>query len=137
MLQAFIQVNIENEPAFSYQRPLLPWLTAQAPGLAVLDIDSFSDEMLVSQAGRLIQEAAAYAVYFKVAEPNAQLGAAFKLLEEIIRGDKPALILTEGTHARLDAIMQARPHLLLKKVTSQEEVKPHLAEYFGFAKGSG
>jgi hypothetical protein len=136
-MKTFIQVNVENTAAFSYHRPLLPWLRAQVPEIAVLDIDSDSDEMLVLQAGRLLQEATFYAVYFKVAEPNARLGSAFKLVEEIIREDKPGLILIEGGHNRLTAIMQARPHLLLKTVTSQEEIKLHLAEYFKFTTHSG
>jgi hypothetical protein len=136
-MKTFIQVDVENTAAFSYNRPLLQWLKAQAPEIAVLDIDSYSDEMLISQAGRLLREAIFYAVYFKVAETNAQLGSAFKLVEEIIREDKPGLILIEGDHARLTAIVQARPHLQLKTVTSPEEVKRHLAEYFTFTTHSG
>ncbi|GEO02574.1 hypothetical protein AAE02nite_02380 [Adhaeribacter aerolatus] len=129
-MQTFIQVNIENTTSFSFQRPLLSWLKARNPEMAVLDLDSFSDEMLVKQAGRLIQEAVKYAVYFKVAEPDAKLGAAFKLLEEIIGEDKPGLILLEGTHARLTAILQSRPHLQFNTVPNPEEVKQHLDHYF-------
>jgi len=132
-MQAFIQVNIENSPSFSFQRPLLSWLKAQNAEIAVLDVDSLSDEMLTTQAGRLMQEAAKYAIYFKVAEPNANLGAAFKLVEEIIKEEKPGLIIIEGTHARLTAIVQSRPHLQYTPVNSPEEVKLHLKEYFTLA----
>ena len=129
-MQVFIQVNLESSIAFSYKRPLLLWLNNEAPEITGLDIDSFSDEMLVTQACRLVQDAALYAVYFKVAEPNTPLGAAFKLLEEIIREDKSALILLEGTHSRLTAIVQARPYLQLEVVQNPDEIKLQLAEYF-------
>jgi hypothetical protein len=129
-MQAFIQVNIEKPATFSYQRPLLSWLKARNPEIVVLDLDSFSDEILVTQAGRLVQEAAKFAIYFKVTEPNANLAGAFKLLEEIIREDKTGFILIEGTHTRLTAIVQARPHLQLKLVDNPAEVKPHLENYF-------
>ncbi|KAA5549190.1 hypothetical protein [Adhaeribacter rhizoryzae] len=132
-MEAFIQVNIENTASFSFQRPLLSWLKAQNPEIAVLDVDSLSDEMLITQASRLIQEAAKYAIYFKVAEPNGNLGAAFKLVEEIIREDKPGLILIEGTHTRLTAIVQSRFYLQYIPVNNPEEIKPHLKEYFNLA----
>lgn len=109
----------------------MQWLKARTPEMTVLDIDSFSDEMLVSQATRLLTESTQYAIYFKVTTPNAPLGTAFKLLEEIIRETKPALILLEGTHARLSAIVQARTHLMLNTIQNSEAGEIHLAKYFG------
>ena len=132
-MQVFIQVSLGILERYSFQQPLLQQVKKQLPEVLTLDIDSASDEMLVSQACRLVQEAEQPAIYFKVAVPNANFGAAFRLIEELIRENKPALVLTEGTHIRLANIINVRPHLQFVSLANPELILEQLTNYYNQA----
>jgi hypothetical protein len=129
-MRAFIFISLSDAPSFAYQQPVLEWVKqAGALNLATLDIDAFSDEMLVNYACRLVQEAPHYAVYFKMERADAPLGASLKIIEEIIRDNKPGLVLLEGEHQRLKAIMQSRPHLNFKIAATETDLKPFILSF--------
>ena len=129
-MQAFIQVSLSSNAFYSFQQPIIQWLNQKAPEIATLDIDAASDEMLVNHAGGLMQEAELYAVYFKVIEPNANLGKAFRVVEEIIRDNKPGFIIVAGTHTRLTNIIEARPQLTLMSLQNEIDIQQQLTNYF-------
>jgi hypothetical protein len=109
-MPSFLLLSLSAEPIFTYHQPLLAQVKQAAPGWAALDVDSFSDEILVGYAARLVREADLVVAVFKAEQPGAPLGACQQVLEEIIRLDKPAVIFLQGEHRRLKAIFQARPH---------------------------
>jgi hypothetical protein len=129
-MQVFLQVSLSLPGFYPFGQPVLQALKAQHPAVVTLDIDSASDEMLVSQACRLVQEAAQVAVYFQVVEPNAELGGAFRVVTEIIQENKAALILLEGTHTRIASIVNARPNLVLVPVSDSSLIPNRVAVFF-------
>lgn len=129
-MQVFIQVYLGLKEHYAFAQPVLQSIKKELPAVVALDIDAASDQMLVTQACRLVQEAEQAVVYFKVAEPNASLGAAFRLVEEVIRKNEPALILIEGTHLRLAGIIKSRPYLLLTEVMDSNLIPNQISTFY-------
>jgi hypothetical protein len=100
-----------------------------APDWAALDVDSFSDENLIAYAARLVREAEKVVAVFKSQQPDAPLGACQLVLEEIIQRKQPAVILLQGSHRRLQAICQARPHLTWRQADSEAALQGQLHEF--------
>lgn len=129
-MQAFILISLTDIASYSFEQPILEEVKElKAADLMVLDIDAFSDEMLVNHVCRLIHEAETFVVYFKVEKENAPLGASLKIVEELIRQAKTGLILLEGKHQRLKTILQSRPHLVVKDAETPAELKPLLVSF--------
>lgn len=129
-MRAFILISLADRPSQAYGQLVLQEVKQLPAGdLAVLDLDAFSEEMLINYARRLIQEAEAFVVYFKVENENAAFGTSLKIVEEIIRHFKPGLILIEGHHQRLQTIMQSRPHLACKSAATAVDLKPYLVSF--------
>jgi hypothetical protein len=129
-MQVFVQVSLGQDGFYVFKQPVLQKVKEQFPEVITLDVDAASDEMLVTQACRLVQEAKQAVIYFKVIEPQANLGAGFRVVEEIIRTNKPILILIEGNHARLASILKVRPHLMVTPVSEGSNIFEHLTAYF-------
>ncbi|PIQ22766.1 MAG: hypothetical protein COW65_01225 [Cytophagales bacterium CG18_big_fil_WC_8_21_14_2_50_42_9] len=125
-MQVFLFVNLTDAPSFSYQQPILQWVKEIAPATITLDMDTFSEELLVSQACRLLQEATSFIVYFKTEAKEAPFRAAQKVVEELIWKDKPGTVLLEGQHRRLQLMLPARSHISFQAGESAEALKPFL-----------
>ena len=133
-MRAFILVTLTEAPDFTYQQPILEWVKeSSSNSIAGWDIDAFSEETLVNHACRLMQEAEAFVIYFKLQKENVSLGAGLKIVEEIIRGGKAGLILLEGMHQRLSAIFSSRPEINFKEAESEADLRPFIAAFLNEA----
>jgi len=122
----FLFISLIDAPSFQYQQPMVQWVKAVAPAAITLDVDTFSEEMLVQQACRLLQEATRFVVYFKSETEEVPLRAIMKVVEELIWKDKPGTVLLEGNHRRLQSILQVRPHLSFQAAETAETLQPNL-----------
>jgi len=125
-MQVFLFVNLTDAPSFAYQQPILQWVKEIAPATITLDLDTFSEELLVSQACRLLQEATSFIVYFRTENTEVPFRAAQKVVEELIWKDKPGTVLLEGGHRRLQLMLPVRPHISFQVSESVEELKSFL-----------
>ena len=124
----FLFVSLTNAPSFQYQQPVVQWVKEMAPAAITLDLDTFSEEMLVTQACRLIQEAARFVVYFKSENEEVPLRAVQKIVEELIWKEKPGTVLLEGKHRWVQVMLPARPHLTFQTADSVEDLKLFLRD---------
>ena len=129
-MQALVLVTLAERSKFTFAQPLLAWLKKELPALQLVDIDNFSDSILVAGACRLVQEADQRALYFKVEPENIPLGASLKLLETVLQPGKPTLLLLEGKHRQLAAICSARPHLKLIQSENEANLREKLLVFF-------
>ena len=130
-MDTFLLLSLSAEPPFTYRQPLLQAVKDTAPNWAALDVDSFSDENLIAHAARLVREADRVVAVFKSLQPDAPLGACQLVLEEIILGKKPAVVLLQGSHRRLQAIFQARPHITWRQAGTEADLQGQLGEFLG------
>jgi hypothetical protein len=128
-MDAFLLLSLSAEPAYTYRQPLLQAVKETAPAWAALDVDSFSDENLIAHAARLVREAERVVAVFKAPQPDASLGACQLVLEEIIQRKQPAVILLQGSHRRLQAIFQARPHFTWRQADSEADLLGQLQAF--------
>ena len=119
----FLFVSLTNTPSFQYQQPVVQWVKEVTPNAITLDLDTFSEEMLVTQTCRLLQEATHFMVYFKSENEEVPLRAVQKIVEELIWKEKPGTVLLEGKHRRLQVMLPARPHLTFQTIDSVEDLK--------------
>jgi hypothetical protein len=125
----FLLLTLSAEPPFTYRQPLLEQVKREAPALGALDVDSFSEDTLVAHAARLLREADRVVAVFKAEQPDAPLGACQQVLEEILLLNKPATIFLQGSHRRLKAIFQARPHLRWREAPTEEVLQQQLSAF--------
>ena len=129
MSTAFLLVQLSESTAFNFGQPLLNWVKEKALQTDILDIDSHSDEFLVTHAIRLAKESERLIVYFKTSFPNMALGQAFRVIEEVIHEHKPNLILLEGTHRQVAGIFGSRDHMNFVQNTNPEPLKEELEKF--------
>jgi len=122
-MQVFLFVSLTTALSFDYQQPIVQWVKEVAPSVIAIDLDTFSEEMLVNQACRLLQEATHFVVYFKSENGEVPLRAAQKVVETLIWKDKPGTVVLEGNHRRLQLILPARPHLSFQAADTAEDLK--------------
>jgi hypothetical protein len=132
-MPAFLLLTLTAEPPFIYRQPLMQQVKEAAPHWSALDVDSFSDEILVAYATRLVREADKVVAVFKAEQPDASLGACQLVLEEIIQMNKPAVIFLQGAHRRLKAIFQARPHFTWQEAETEAALQRQLRQYLSQA----
>ncbi|MGV3504476.1 MAG: hypothetical protein ACO1O1_12275 [Adhaeribacter sp.] len=128
-MPAFLLLTLSAEPPFLYRQPLLEMVKQRAPSWDALDVDAFSDEMLVGHAARLVREAGEVVAVFKVLEADAPLRACQPVVEEILQREKPTGVFLLGSHKRLTAIFKARPGIFLQQAASGEEQQQQVAAY--------
>ncbi|WP_026462006.1 hypothetical protein [Adhaeribacter aquaticus] len=133
MATAFLFIQLAESASFMYQQPLLNWVKAHWPQTDIIDIDSQSDDSLVSYVVRLAKESEQLVVYFRTSFPNMALGKAFRVVEEIIGERKPNLILLEGTHRQLSGIFGAREYLNFVQATTEEPLKAELEKFLNLS----
>ncbi len=129
-MQVLLFVTLADKDTFTFGQPVLTWAKQVFPQLVLWDIDSFSEEKLVSYAVDLLREAEKYVVCFKTEKPDAPLGTGFRLLEEVIRADKPGLVLLQGEQQRLTAICTSRPQLTFASVDTDAALQEKLKSFF-------
>jgi hypothetical protein len=132
-MSTFLLLTLATEAPFIYRQPLLELVKQNAPSWEALDVDSFSDEMLIGHACRLVREAEKVVVVFKVLETDAPLRACQPVVEEILQCDKPVVVFLQGRHKRLAAIFQARPGITLHLADTGEEQQGQVEAYLGLS----
>lgn len=128
-MTTFLLLTLSAEPQVTYQQPLLQQVKQAAPDWAALDVDAFSDDTLMAYATRLVREADKVVAVFQVAQPEAPLRACQVVLEEILQMKKPAVIYLQGTHRRLKAIFQARPHFSWQEADTLEALQVQVRQF--------
>lgn len=112
-MQVFIYVELLDKPSYSYQKPVLNLVKQSIPGMIYLDVDSFSDDFLVTQACQLLEQATVSVVYFKSASSEAKIGSLVRFAETLIRIQNEKLIVVQGQHNRLERVFSNRSNLNL------------------------
>lgn len=125
-MSAFLLLTLSHEPPFVYRQPLLERVKQAVPAWDALDVDAFSDEILVGHAARMVREAGRVVAVFKVLEPEASLRACQPVLEEMLQRDKPLVVFLQGSHRRLAAIFRARPGIVLHEAATDEELQQQM-----------
>ena len=105
-----VYAQLVPQPVYSYHQPLLTEVKRLFPALTCLDLDSFSEEYLMMQAGRLLEQADQCVVYFASPAPETPLGATLSLAEGLLRRPAASLVVVQGQHTRLERLFaQRRP----------------------------
>jgi hypothetical protein len=128
--RAFILIDLSAAWAFTYQKPLLPWVKQTFPGTTTLDLDHRSDPLLVTQASRLLEEAEQAVLYF-VADEAAGFGTLTPLLEQLIRQRQKCLALLQGQHPPLHRLLSARPDLAFLSSEKEAELREKVQQIWG------
>lgn len=120
-MQAFLYFDLTDSGA--YQKPVAAQVRQAFPDIAVLDLDTTSDDLLQHYARRMLREATQSIICIKADESTKDLGSLMPLLEEIFREGRQRLVLLEGEHARLRRMFDARPSIIYSVVSEQEVVR--------------
>lgn len=132
-MSTFLLLTLSQEPPFVYRQPLLEQVKQAAPAWAALDVDAFSDEMLIGHAARMVREAEKVVAVFQVLEADAPLRACQLVLEELLQQDKPVVVFLQGSHRRLAAIFRARPGITLYQAATGEELQQQVEDFLSRA----
>lgn len=126
-MQAFLYFDLTDSGA--YQKPVAAQVRQAFPDIAVLDLDTTSDDLLQHYARRMLREATQSIICIKADESTKDLGSLMPLLEEIFREGRQRLVLLEGEHTRLRRMFDARPSIIYS-VVSEQEVVGKTKEFF-------
>ncbi len=127
-MQGFLYLDLS--ASNTYTKPVVEQVKQQLPGVAILDLDAQSDEVMLHYAKRFLEESERAVICFKAPEPEAGFGKLMPLLEELLQEQPDRLLLLLGNHTRLERIAQVRPELIFKKVQDQEELLREMRLYF-------
>lgn len=108
----FVYAELVPQPVYAYHQPLLTAVKRCFPALTCLDLDSFSEEFLIMQAGRLLAQADRCVVYFASAAPETPPGATLLLAEVLLRRPAASLVGLQGQHTRFERLFAQRPNLV-------------------------
>lgn len=126
-MQVFIYAELLNEPNYSYQKPILSWIKQTVHSVDCLDIDSFTEDYLITQACQMLENATTKVVYFKSAVIDASMGSLARLAEVLIQNTEgKRLMILEGQHTRLEKIFLNRPGLEFLHNPDKELMKAQL-----------
>ena len=117
----YISLLAENQPV-NYSNAVLEQVKKQFPEVAVLDIDSKSDQLVLHYAKQMLQIADQLIVCIDGATSDAGFGSIFSLVELLLENPKEQLILFRNEHTRLQRMVQARPELKSVLVNSEDEL---------------
>jgi hypothetical protein len=127
---AFIYAELGQNSHYSYHKPILGQVKKQFPDLDFLDLDTFSEEFLITQGCQMVELASKCGVYFKSLEPDAALGATLRLAEVLIRRQQPTLVILQGTHTRLERLFGNRLNLNFLKNPEELMLQEHLNLFY-------
>lgn len=129
-MRTFLYLNLAASARFvNYEQPDLKLVRANFPAVAVLDIDSASDEMLLHYAKRMMLEARQTVLCIKAGE-DAAFQNLLPLLEGLLEAEGQKLVLLRGNNPRLQRILQARPQLPAMQVETEAKLLKELRIYF-------
>lgn len=121
-MQAFLFIDLSEGAAF--EKPILSWVRRQFAGIAMLDVDTASDEMLQHYAVRLLQENPDAVVCIQ--SGGGELNRLMPLLEELLQPQPLRHILLLGEHPRLQRMFQARPGIRYSVAADEAELQQYL-----------
>lgn len=127
---AFIYAELGNEINYSYQKPLLAQIKKQFPSVEYLDLDTYSDEFLITQACQMVEQANSCGIYFKILDSEAALGAILRLAEVVIRRTQNGLVVLQGSHSRLERLFSHRPTLIFLKNPNEHSLLEQLGNFY-------
>lgn len=111
-MKALLYIRLLGEgETIAYSNPVLDQVKKQLPDVALLDLDSRSDQLVLHYARQLLKEASQTIVCINSTTPDSDFGSVFSLLELILESEKKQLILFRKNHNRLQRMVQARPEL--------------------------
>lgn len=125
----YIRLLDENQ-TIAYSNPMLDQAKKLLPDVAILDLDSQSDQLVLHYARQLLKEATQTIVCIDSATPDAGLGSIFSLLEPILESEKSQLFLFRSKHNRLQRMLQARPELQVKMMQDDAELLQVVQEFY-------
>ncbi|MBJ6119926.1 hypothetical protein JAO76_17090 [Pontibacter sp. BT310] len=125
----YLRLLTENQ-TIAYGNPLLEQIKSQFPNLAVLDVDSQSEELVLHYAKQLLQNSEQLIVCIESTAADAGLGSVFPLLELVLEGRKEQLIVFRNEHPRLLRMIQARPELQMKVVQDDVELLSEVKRFY-------
>ncbi|NEM96647.1 hypothetical protein [Pontibacter burrus] len=114
----------------AYSNPVLDQVKQQLPDVAVLDLDSRSDQLVLHYARQLLKEASQTIVCIDSTTPDAGFGSIFSLLEPMLESEKKQLILFRNSHHRLQRMVQARQELQLKMMQDDVELLQVVGQFY-------
>ena len=129
-MQDFIYADLLNEPVYSYHKPVLTKVKQAFPDTTVLDLDSFSDDFLVTQACQLLGQATKCVVYFRSISADAKMGGLTRLAEVLIQRQQNSLVIVRGEHNRLTRLFSDRQQVTFLNNPDEQTFTQHLHALF-------
>ncbi|QMU30596.1 hypothetical protein [Adhaeribacter radiodurans] len=127
---AFIYADLQFQPIFPYQKPLLIKVKNYFPKVDCLDVDSFSEEFLITHTCQVTQQAERCSIYFNCPEPDISLGATIRLAEVLIRRQQQSLVILQGEHQRLERLLTNRTQLTFFKNPEEQLLFQNLEDFY-------
>ncbi|MBB6609915.1 hypothetical protein H7F15_02595 [Pontibacter sp. Tf4] len=111
-MKAFLYIRLLSDgETIVYGNPVLDQVKKLSPDVALLDLDSRSEQLVLHYAKQLLHEATQTIVCIDSTTPDAGFGNVFPLLEQVLESENNQLILFRNSHHRLQRMVQARPEL--------------------------
>ncbi|WP_439881142.1 hypothetical protein ACSX1A_18615 [Pontibacter sp. MBLB2868] len=120
-MESFLYINLTHTNA--YQQPVPERIKAAFPGIAILDLDARSGELVQHYALRLLRDSEKGVVCIKVDDSTTDIAVLMPLLEELFEEHAQRLVLLQGQHARLQRMFGARPDIEYAVVEEDEVLR--------------
>lgn len=131
MTKTFLLVTLTDKQTLTFGDPILIWIKENFPLVQVLDVDAYSDDILISQACTLIKESRLAVIFFKVLTPQSTLGSSIKLLEAILQNQEKGYVFLSGNHILVENIVADRAQVSFKKIENPTALKENLSKVLG------
>ena len=125
----YISLLADNQPV-NYGNAVLDQVKKHFPEVAVLDVDSKSDQLVLHYAKQLLQDSEQVIVCIDSAAADSGFGSVFPLLKLVLEGQKDQLIVFRSEHTSLQRIVQARPELQMQAVQDDVELIQVMKEFY-------
>ena len=102
-MHSLIYIEVIKQINFSYQKEFISKLKETLPDLEVFDLDNHSEASLFSYAIDLIHKSDKCVLIFKV-EPDASLGKAMMIIEEILKSNEKCYVIVQGQNNMMEKI---------------------------------
>ncbi len=126
----FIYAELQPEPTYVYQKPILAKIKNCFPKVDCLDVDAYSEEFLMSQACQVAEQAESCVVYFNSPESDNSLGASVRLAEVLIRRQQKSQVILQGENQRLERLFTNRDYLTFFKNPEEELLFQNLEDFY-------
>lgn len=103
-LVLYIQIKEQNNIGFGI--PLANWFREEMPGLNLIDADNYSDDLVINQELKMIQESSSCVLLID-ADTDAKPGKTVKLIEALLRGKgQQVLVHLKGGNSTLEKMLK-------------------------------